>query len=80
MILDTELWAWEGCVRTSTANTASIASQAETATEFTPALVESLLRAAYGCGYSHALSDTAPLSYAEAMKRRDELALLLPVA
>jgi hypothetical protein len=38
------------------------------------------IRAAYGRGYSEALAEADPLPILEASKRRDELALRIPVS
>lgn len=79
-MIPAELWAWAGLDRDT--HRPSVAEQATdpTVLEFDKTLVEALVRAAYSAGYTHALTDPDTLTYAEAILRRDQLHLMLPVA
>lgn len=79
-MIPAELWAQEGLMRRPNGGP-SIGEQAAVPdVEFNPKLIESLMRAAYAAGYQQALEDPEPLTYHDAIVRRNQLQLMLPVA
>ena len=80
-MLTSELWADGGLRESGTKNSPAVSKQALDIPDggFTVEVVESLVRAAYSVGYYAALTEPEPLTYADAMSRRDQLMLALPV-
>jgi len=78
-VIAAELWAWEGLDRTGPHPTLVAQATDRGVVEFDTPLVEALIRAAYSAGYTHALQDPDPLTYIDAIVRRDQLHLMLPV-
>lgn len=80
-MLGVELWADTGLRESGTTNAPSVHKQAVDVPDegFTTDVVEALIRAAYSVGYYQAMTDPDPLTYADAMTRRDQLMLALPV-
>lgn len=80
-MLATELWADSGLRESGTKNSPAVSKQATDIPDggFTNEVVEALIRAAYSVGYYAALTEPDPLTYADAMTRRDTLMLALPV-